>query len=148
MINLCESLSFLVHFIFFAICIPFLSVKILLSMLLKSTHFNVSLFCTIVKCKIITNFLFLTFEHERLFENHLSVNRSFMKITYQNNIFKKEFNNFNTFLAIFNSSGDFKVFLKASFSDILCHVDATHLTFSESWLSGFSMMLVFTQRSL
>ena len=71
-----------------------------------------------------------------------------MKITYQNNIFKKEFNNFNTFLAIFNSSGDFKVFLKASFSDILCHVEATHLTFSESWLSGFSMMLVFTQRSL
>ena len=38
--------------------------------------------------------------------------------------------------------------MKASFSDILCHVEATHLTFSESWLSGFSMMLVFTQRSL
>ena len=37
----------------------------------------------------------------------------------------------NTFLAIFNSSGDFKVCSKAHFSDTLCHVEATHLTFNE-----------------
>ena len=90
----------------------------------------------------------LTFEHERLFENHLSVNRSFMKICYQNNIFNNDFNNFNTVLGIFNSSGDFKVCSNAPFSDILCDVEATHLTFNESQLTGFSLMRVFTERCL
>ena len=42
----------------------------------------------------------------------------------------------------------FKVSLKAPFSDILCHVDDTNLTFSESQLTGFSMMRVFTERCL
>ena len=51
-------------------------------------------------------------------------------------------------LIIFNSSGDFKVSLKAPFSDILCHVDDTNLIFSESQLTGFSMMRVFTERCL
>ena len=77
----CESLSFLVHFIFFAICITFLLVKILLSTVLKSVNFIVSLFCTIFKYRVTITFLFLTFEHERLFESHLSVNRSLMKIS-------------------------------------------------------------------
>ena len=79
-----EILSLLVHFILFAICITFLSVKILISTVLKSANFTVSLFCTIFKYRMIITFLFLTFEHERLFENPLSVNRPFMKISYQN----------------------------------------------------------------
>ena len=144
----CESLSFLVHFIFFAICITFLLVKILLSTVLKSVNFIVSLFCTIFTYRIIITFLFLTFEHEKLFESHLSVNRSLMKISYQNNIFNNNFNNFNAFLANFNSFGDFKVCSKAPFSDILRHVEATHLTFNESQLTGFSMMRVFAERCL
>ena len=57
-----------------------------------------------------------------------------MKISYQN-IFN---NNFSAFLANFNSFGDFKVCLKASFSNNLCHVEATHLTFSESQLTGLA----------
>ena len=92
-------------------------------------------------------FLFLTFEHERLFENPLSVNRPFMKISYQN-IFNNDFNNFNVFLENFSSFGDFKVCSKAPFSDILCHIDATHLTFNESRLIGFRMMRGFTERHL
>ena len=96
---------------------------------------------------MIITFLFLTFEHERLFENPLSVNRPFMKISYQN-IFNNDFNNFNVFLANFNSFGDFKVCSKAHFSDILCRVGATHLTLSESQLIGFSMVRVFTERHL
>ena len=61
-----------------------------------------------------------------------------MKISYQNN-------NFNALLAIFNSSCDFKVYSKALFSDILCHVEVAHLTFNENQLTGFSMMQVFTE---
>ena len=68
-----ESLSFLVHLILFAICITFLSVKILLSTVLKSANFMVSLFCTICKYRMIITFLFITFEHERLFENPLTI---------------------------------------------------------------------------
>ena len=71
-----------------------------------------------------------------------------MKISYQNNIFNNDFNNFNAFLANFNSFGDFKFCSKAPVSDILCHVEATHLTFNESQLTGFSMILVFTERRL
>ena len=96
---------------------------------------------------MIITFLFLTFEHERLFEISLSVNRPFMKISYQN-IFNNDFNNFNVFLANFNSFGDFKVCTKAPFSDVLCHVEATHLTFNESQLIGFSKMRVLTERRL
>ena len=81
MIKPCESLSFLVHFILFAICITFLLGKILLSMVLRSINFIVSLFCTIFKYRIVITFLFLKFEHERLFRNYLSVYRSFMKIS-------------------------------------------------------------------
>ena len=140
-IKLCESLSFLVHFILFTICITFLLVKILLSTVLKSVNFIVSLFC------IIITFLFLTFEHERLFESHLSANRSLMKISYQY-IFNNDFNNFNAaFLANFNSFGDFKVYSKAPFSDILCHVEVTLLTFNESYLTGFSIMPVFIDKT-
>ena len=58
------------------------------------------------------------------------------------------FKNFNVFLTNFSSFSDFKVFSKAPFSDALCHVEATHLTFNESHLSGFSMMQVFTERRL
>ena len=72
------------------------------------------------------------FEHARLFESQLCVNRSSMKIYYQNNIFNNDFDNFNAFLASFNSFGDFKVCSKGSFSDMLCHVEATYLTFYES----------------
>ena len=68
-----------------------------------------------------------------------------MKISYQNNIFNNDFNNLNTFLTEFNSFGDFKVCLKASFSNILCHVEATHSIFNGSQLTG-SMMWVFTKR--
>ena len=63
-----ESLRFLVHFILFAICITFLSVKILRSTVLKSANFIVSLFCTIFKYRMIITFLFLTFDSDRLFE--------------------------------------------------------------------------------
>ena len=92
-----ETLSFLVPFILFVICITFLLVKILLSTLLKSVNFIVSLFGHIFKYRITITFLFLTFEHERIFENYLSVNRSFMKISYLNNPFNNDFNNFNIF---------------------------------------------------
>ena len=63
----CESLSFLVHFILFSICITFLLVKIRISTLPKSANFLVSIFRTIFKYRIIIIFLFLSFEHERLF---------------------------------------------------------------------------------
>ena len=138
----CERLSFLVHFILFAICATFLLVKILLYTVLKSANIIISLFSTIFKYRIIITFLSLTFEHERVFENHLSVNRSFMKIFYQNNIVNNDFKNFNAFLANSNSFGDFKVCLKAPFSDILCHVEATQLTFNES---GFLLRGAFEQ---
>ena len=68
-----------------------------------------------------------------------------MKISYQN-IFNNDFNNFNVFLANFNSFGDFKVCSKAPFRDILCHIEAAHLTLNESQLTGFRMMRVFTER--
>ena len=58
-----------------------------------------------------------------------------MKIFCQNNTFNNDFNDFNTVLAIFNSSCGFKVCSSAPFSDILCHVEVTHLTFSESQLT-------------
>ena len=60
----------------------------------------------------------------------------------------KNFNNFNSFLAIFNSSDDFKVFSKVPFSDILCHVKTTHLIFNESQLTDLSKMQVLTERNL
>ena len=93
----CESLSFLVNLILFAICITFLLVKILISTLLKSISLILSLFGTIFKYKIIITFLFLMFENEILFIRKLSVNRFFLKLSYQNNIFKSDFINFNTF---------------------------------------------------
>ena len=71
-----------------------------------------------------------------------------MKISYQNNIFNNDFNNFNAFVANFNSSGDFKVCSETPYSDILCHAEAAHLTFNESQLTGFSMMRVFTESRL
>ena len=76
----------------FIICITSLLVKILFSTVLKSANFMVSLFCTIFKYRMIITFLFLTFEHERLFENQLSVNRSSMKISQRNNVFNNGFN--------------------------------------------------------
>ena len=122
--NFCPKGSYwiIVHFILFAIRITFLLVKVLFSMVLKSASFIVSLFCTIFKYIIIT-FLFLTFEHERLLENHLSVNRPFMKISYQNNIFNTFLTILTilTFLVIFNSSGDFKFCLKALFRPLIWH---------------------------
>ena len=143
-----ETLSFLVHFILFAICITFLLLEILLSTVLKSVNFIVSLFGHIFKYRITITFLFLTFEHERIFENYLSVNRSFMKISYLNNPFNNDFKNFNILLTNFSSFSDFKVFSKAPFIDALCHVEANHLTINESHLTGFSMMQVFTERHL
>ena len=82
----CESLSFLVNLILFAICITFLLVKILISTLLKSISLILSLFGTIFKYKIIITFLFLMFENEILFIRKLSVNRFFLKLSYQNNL--------------------------------------------------------------
>ena len=123
-------------------------VKILLSTVLKSINLIVSLFGHIFKYRITITFLFLTFEHERIFENYLSVNRSFMKISDLNNPFNNDFKNFNVFLTNFSIFSDFKVFSKASFSDALCHVEATHLTLNESRLTGFSIMQVFTERRL
>ena len=38
-----------------------------------------------------------------------------MKISYQNNVFNKDFNNFNAFLTIFNSSLDFNTCSNAAF---------------------------------
>ena len=87
-------------------------------------------------------FLFLTLEHERLFENPFSVNRPYQ------NIFKNDFNNFNVFLAIFYSFGDYKVCSNDPFSDVLCNVETTYLTFKENQLIGFSMVRVSTERRL
>ena len=123
-------------------------VKILLSTVLKSVNFIVSLFCTIFKYRVIITFVFLTFEHEKLFESHLSVNASLVKISCQNIIFKNDLNNFSAFLENFNSFGEFKVCLKAPFSATLCYVQATHMNFDESQLADFSMMRGFTGRHL
>ena len=71
-----------------------------------------------------------------------------MKLFYQNNIFNNDFYNFNAFLTNFNCFGDFKVCSKAPFSDILCYVEAIHLIFNESQLTGFTMMRFFTERRL
>ena len=51
-----ETISFLVHFILFVICITFLLVKILLSTVLKSVNFTVSLFGHIFKYRITSLF--------------------------------------------------------------------------------------------
>ena len=69
-----------------------------------------------------------------------------MKISYQNNIFNNDFHNFNAFLTNFNRFGDFKACSNDPFSDVLCHLEATHLTFNGSQLTGFSMIWVFTKR--
>ena len=158
----------------FIICITSLLVKTLFSTVLKSANFMVSLFCTIFKYRMIITFLFLTFEHERLFENQLSVNRSSMKISQRNNIFNNGFNNFNAIhcsknevsfkdffgkcdqicrklriqshlqkkslrenfifcaviLTIFSISEDFKVCTTVPFKEILCYIEASHLTFT------------------
>ena len=71
-----------------------------------------------------------------------------MKISSLNNPFNNNFKNLKVFLTNFSIFSDFKVFSKAPFSDALCHVEATHLTFNESQLSGFSMMQVFTERHI
>ena len=71
-----------------------------------------------------------------------------MKIPYLNKPFNNDFKNLNVFSTNVSSFSDFKVFSKAPFSDALCHVEATHLAFNESRLSGFSMMQVFTERRL
>ena len=71
-----------------------------------------------------------------------------MKISCLNNPFNNDFKNFNVFLTNFSIFSDFKVFSKAPFSDALCDVEATHLTFNESRLNGFSIMLVCTERRL
>ena len=142
------SLSFLVHLTLFANCMTFLLVKILLSTVLKCVNFIVSLFGHIFKYRITITFLFLTFEHEGIFENYLSVKKYFIKISYLNNLFNYDFKIFNLFLTNFTSFSDFKVFSKAPFSDALCHVEATHLTFNESQLTGFSMIQVYTERRL
>ena len=92
-----ETLSFLVHFILFVICITFLLIKILLSTVLKSVNFIVSLSGHIFKYRITITFLFLTLELEKIFENYLSLNRSFMKIPSLNNPFNSGFRNFNVF---------------------------------------------------
>ena len=142
-----EALSFLVHFILFAIFITFLLVKYYFLLYWKAPtswyHYLV-----LFKYRTIVVFLFLTFDHERVFENYLSVNRSFFKISFQNNIFNNDFNNFSVFLTNFNSFSDFKVCSKAPLSDVLCHLEATQLTFNESQLTGFSMIWVLTERRL
>ena len=69
-----------------------------------------------------------------------------MKISYQNNIFNNDLN--NAFLANFNNFGDFKVCSKAPFSDILTHVETTHLALNECQLFGFGIMRVFAERRL
>ena len=79
-----ETLSFLVHFILFAICITFLLVKILLSTVLESVNFTVSLFGHIFKYRITITFLFLTFEHERIFQpGKVPIEQIFQKISSQ-----------------------------------------------------------------
>ena len=88
------------------------------------------------------------FEHERLLKNHLSVNRSLMKNLIKTIFLTTILTIFKAFLANFNSSGNFKVCSKAPFSDNLCHVEVTHLTFNESQLTGFNKMRVFTERRL
>ena len=64
------------------------------------------------------------------------------------NIFNNDFIIFNAFLTKFNSFCDFKAYSKAPFSDIFCHVEATHLTFKEIQLTAFSMMWVFNEKRL
>ena len=86
-------------------------------------------------------------EHKRLFKNQLSVNRSSIKISYRNNNFNNDCNNFNIFLKFFNSSGDFKVCLIAPISEILFHVLVSNWTLNENQLTAFSMVRVFTERS-
>ena len=71
-----------------------------------------------------------------------------MKISSLNNPFNNDFKIFNVCLTNFSIFSDFKVFSKASFSDSLCHVEPTHLTFNKSYLSGFNMMQIFTERHL
>ena len=59
-----------------------------------------------------------------------------MKISYANNIFNNILTHFQRF------------YITASFSEILCHVEASHLKLNEKQLTGFSMMKAFTERCL
>ena len=87
-------------------------------------------------------FLILTFEHERLFENNVTVNRSSMKIFYY--VFHKS----NAFVTVFNSSAALKICTTAPFGEILRHVEVSFLTLNENQLTSFSMMRVFTEGCL
>ena len=71
-----------------------------------------------------------------------------MKISCRNNIFNNNLNNFNALLTIFNSSRDFKVCSLAPFSEILCHIEASHFKIIENQSTSSSMMRVFTERYL
>ena len=111
-----------------------------------------SLYCTIYSCNIVLKYIVMLIlkiirkSFVRLFENYLSVNRSSMNISYRNNIFNNGFSNFSAILTIFNSFDHFKVCTTAPFSEILCRVEASYLTFNEIQLTGFMMMRVFTER--
>ena len=74
-----------------------------------------------------------------------------MKISYLNNPFNNDFSNFNVFLTNFTSFGDLSSF-RGLLSVMRCHLpcllEASHLTFNESQLTGLSMMQVFTERRL
>ena len=59
-----------------------------------------------------------------------------MKISYQNNIFNKNFNNFNAFLAIFNSFVDFK------------GLSATSVSVTKSTYQTRKSVFYFTSKSL
>ena len=59
-----------------------------------------------------------------------------MKISYQNNIFNKNFNNFNAFLAIFNSFADFK------------GLSATSVSVNKSTYQTRKSVFYFTSKSL
>ena len=115
----CKSLSVLGYFLLFTIYLTYLSVRIVLSIVLKIANFIISLFFTSLTSRIFIVLLFLTrtytilfnnefFGKHELYKNH--VNRHPSQLLYDDtNLFDNNFNLFNMFLTKFNSSVEFAI---------------------------------------
>ena len=102
-----KSLSFLLHFLLFAIYLTYLLVRMVLSAALKFSSLIISLFFTSLTSRIFIVLLVLTCT--RILFNisckyMYYVNRHPSHLIFDTNLFDNNFNLFNMFLTNFNSS--------------------------------------------
>ena len=101
-----KSLSFLLHFLLFAIYLTYLLVRMVLSAALKFSSFIISLFFTSLTSRI---FVSLILTCSRILFNIFCkymyyVNRHPSHLIFDTNLLDNNFNLFNMFLTNFNSS--------------------------------------------